>query len=175
MKNSRANGQRPQAPQVSPQAKRMKNSKHKAAIQNPALKSFSVLVGEWKTVGTHPYLPGTVLRGRTSFNWIEGGAFLIMQSENVEEKIPAGLAIFGSDDATGQFFMLYFDERKVSRKYEVSFQDNVLRWWRDTPDFSQRFTCELTDNDNTIIGKGEMCKDGAPWEKDLELTYTRIL
>jgi hypothetical protein len=152
----------------------MDDSRHKAATQNHALKLFSVLVGEWKTVGTHPYLPDIVLHGHTSFNWIEDGAFLIMHTENAEGKIPAGIAIFGSDDASGEFFMLYFDERKVSRKYEVSFQDNVLKWWRNNPDFSQRFTCKFTDNNDTIIGKGEMCKDGTIWEKDLELTYTRI-
>ena len=152
----------------------MNDSKHKAAIQNPALKAFSVLVGEWQTVGSHPYLPDTTLHGRTSFTWIEGGAFLVMRSEIAVEKIPAGIAIFGSDDASGEFFMLYFDERKVSRKYQVSFQDNILKWWRNAPDFSQRFTCNFTDDNNTIIGKGEMCKDGTNWEKDLELTYTRI-
>ena len=97
-----------------------------------------------------------------------------MHSENDEEKIPGGIAIFGSDDATGEFFMLYFDKRKVSRKYEVSFQDNVLKWWRNYPAFSQRFTWKFTDNNDTIISKGEMCKDGTTWEKDLELTYTRI-
>lgn len=97
-----------------------------------------------------------------------------MHSKNDEGKIPAGIAIFGSDDSTGELFMLYFDERKVSRKYDVSFQDNVLMWWRNDPDFSQRFTCKFSDNDNTITGKGEMCKDGKNWEKDLELTHTRI-
>ena len=152
----------------------MKDIKRKAAIQNPALQSFRVLVGEWNTVGTHPYLPDTVLHGRTSFNWLEGGAFLIMRSENVEEKIPRGVAIFGSDDATGEFFKLYFDERKVSRKYEVSFQDNGVKWWRNDPGFSQRFICKFTDNGNRMVGKGEMCKDGTTWEKDLELTYTRV-
>lgn len=147
--------------------------KHKVLKPNPALLPLSGLVGEWETIGTHPYLPDMILHGHTSFKWIEGGAFLIMHSENDEEKIPSGIAIFRSDDATGEFFMLYFDERKVSRKYEVSFQDNVFKWWRNDPEFSQRFTWELTDNGNTIIGKGEMCKDGTTWEKDLELTYKR--
>jgi hypothetical protein len=30
----------------------------------------------------------------------------------------AATPIFGSDDATGEYFMLYFDERGVSRKYD---------------------------------------------------------
>ena len=73
----------------------MKNSKGKASIPNPALKIFSALIGEWKTVGSHPYLPGIVLQGRASYNWLENGAFMIMHSENEEEKIPNGIAIFG--------------------------------------------------------------------------------
>jgi len=151
-----------------------KNSKHEAAIPNPALYPLKTLIGEWKTVGTHPYVPDTIFHGHTSFEWIEGGAFLIMHSEIEEKEIPAGIAIFGSDDSTGEYFMLYFDERKVSRKYEVSIQDNILKWWRNSPDFSQRNTFAFSDNGNTIVSKGEMCKDGKTWEKDLELTYSRV-
>jgi hypothetical protein len=91
----------------------IKNSKHEAAIPNPALKPFGILIGEWKTTGTHPYVPGTTFHGFTSFKWMEGGAFLIMHSEIDEEEIPSGIAIFGSDNSTGEYFMLYFDERKV--------------------------------------------------------------
>jgi hypothetical protein len=151
----------------------IKNHYKKAQIPNPALTQFSKLVGEWETIGTHPYVPDKTLNGHSSFKWIEGGAFLIWYSEIDEEHFPAGIAIFGSDDATGEFFMLYFDERKVSREYDVSFQDDVLKWWRNTPDFSQRYSWTIIDND-TIIGKGELSKDGKTWEKDLELTYKRI-
>ncbi|HEX5171976.1 MAG TPA: hypothetical protein VFW11_22510 [Cyclobacteriaceae bacterium] len=146
---------------------------YKAALPNPLLEPLAVLIGEWETIGSHPYLPGITLHGRASFSWIDQGAFLMLRSENDEGKIPSGISIFGSDDATGELFMLYFDERKVSRKYEVSFHDKVLRWWRNDPAFSQRFTCEITHND-TMIAKGEMCKEGTIWEKDLELTYRRV-
>ena len=147
---------------------------HKAQIPNPALNPFAKLVGEWKTVGTHPRLPHTVLAGKASFNWIEGGAFLMWYSEVDEEAFPAGITILGSDDATGEVFMLYFDERKVSRKYEVSVENNVVKWWRDAPGFSQRYSWTITDNDTTIIGKGELCRDGTTWERDLEQTFTRV-
>lgn len=151
-----------------------KDSMHKATIPNPLLQPFAVLVGEWKTVGEHPLVPNTTLHGHSSFKWIEGGAFLIWHSEINKEEFPAGIAIFGSDDATGEYFMMYFDERKVSRKYEVSFHDNILKWWRNAPEFSQSYTWTVTDNGNTIIGKGELSKDGTNWEKDLDLTFTRI-
>ncbi|MBV9231663.1 MAG: hypothetical protein JOZ18_20305 [Chloroflexi bacterium] len=150
------------------------HSKHEAAIPNPALKPLSVLVGEWDTVGAHPLIPDTILHGHTSFEWLEGGAFLIMHSEIEEPGIPSGIAIFGSDDSTGEYFMLYFDERGVSRKYEVTLDDNGWKWWRNTPGFSQRSTLTLQDGGHTIIWKGELSKDGSSWEKDLELTYKRV-
>ena len=69
-----------------------------ALLSNPALKPFAVLVGEWQTTGSHPYFPNTILKGRTSFEWTEGGAFLIMRSEVNHPQFPSGIAIFGSDD-----------------------------------------------------------------------------
>jgi hypothetical protein len=144
------------------------------SVPNPALKPFSVLIGEWETVGAHPLIPGTTLHGRTSFEWLEGGAFVIMRSEIDEPGVPTGVAIFGSDDAAEAYFMLYFDERGVSRRYSATLDNNLFTWWRDAPGFSQRFTGTIVDGGNTIIGKGEFSKDGSTWEKDLELTYTRV-
>ncbi len=96
-----------------------------------------------------------------------------MRSEIDEPEIPSGVAIFGSDNAAGEYFMLYFDERGVSRKYDVSFEKNVMRWWRNSPEFSQRMVLTLTGGGKTITSKGEMSKNGGAWEPDLELTYTR--
>lgn len=124
------------------------HSNHEAAIPNPALNPLKKLIGEWKTVGTHPYVPDTTFHGSTSFDWIEGGSFLMMHSKIDEPEIPNGIAIFGSDDSTGEYFMLYFDERTVSRNYQVSFQDNLVKWWRDTQDFSQRLTLTFVDSLN---------------------------
>src|SRR5262245_42093410 len=133
-----------------------RTSAHAAAIPNPALEPFGVLVGTWRTVGTHPMIPGTTFHGRTMFQWIEGGAFLILHSEIDEPGIPSGIAIVGSDDAVGEYSMLYFDERGVSRKYQVSLRGNLWKWWRNAPGFSQRFTGTIQDDGRTIVGKGEL-------------------
>jgi hypothetical protein len=146
---------------------------HEAAKPNPALEPLSVLVGTWNTVGTHPLVPGTTFHGRTTFAWFEGGAFLVMRSQIDEPGIPSAIAVFGSDDATGECSMLYFDERGVSRRYEVSLQDSVWKWWRNAPGFSQRFTGAIAADGRTIVGRGELSRDGASWEPDLQLTYTR--
>ena len=150
------------------------HSMNEASIPNPALKPFGVLIGTWTTMGTHPLIPETIVHGRTSFEWLENGAFLMMRSEIDEPGIPSGLAIFGSDDSAGEYFMLYFDERGVSRKFEVTLRDNVWKMWRDAPGFSQRFTGTIVDGGNTIIGQSELSRDDATFQNDLELTYRRV-
>jgi hypothetical protein len=147
---------------------------NEAAKPNAALSPLSVLVGTWSTIGTHPLVPATTFHGRTSFAWIEGGAFLMMHSQIDEPEIPSGIAIFGTDDTTGESSMLYFDERGVSRRYEVSLRDNVWKWWRNAPGFSQRFTGTIAADGRTIVSRGELSRDGANWEPDLALTYTRV-
>ncbi len=141
--------------------------------QNPRLADFAPLLGEWTTTGKHPYLPGRTLRGRASFESIEDGAFVRVRSTSAEREIPSGVAIFGTDDAEGPGTMLYFDERGVSRRYAFEFREGALVWWRDDPAFRQRFTVTLHRGGNRLSGKGEMSRDGAPWEGDLELEYER--
>ena len=150
------------------------NSISEAARPNPALQSLGILIGEWKTVGKHPFMPGKVLHGHASFKWLEGGAFIIMHSSIEAEEFPEGIAIFGSDNSSEEYSMIYFDEREVSRKYTATLKDNVLKWWRNDPEFSQRFTCTIADDGNTIVSKGEMLRSGKSWEGDLELTFTRV-
>jgi hypothetical protein len=145
-----------------------------AAIPNPKLAPFARLVGTWRTSGSHPLVRGVALHGRTSFAWIEGGAFLVMRTEIDEPRIPSGIAIVGSDDATGEYFMLYFDERLVSRKYDVKVRTDGLTWRRDSPEFSQRMDFTWSADGDTIVSRGEFSRDGRTWEGDLELTYRRM-
>lgn len=143
-------------------------------MPNPALKSLEFLIGEWEVEGAHPYLPGTNLRGRCSFEWIEGGAFLMMRSEIDHPEFPDGIGIFGSDDVAKKTYLLTFDERGTSRKYEVDVAERELNWWRDEPSFSQRYRLTVEGDGKTMSGKGEMSIEGKPWEGDLSLTYRRV-
>ena len=144
-----------------------------AMIWNPRLAVFAPLVGEWTTAGHHTMLPGVVLRGRTVFDWHEGGAFLRMRSEVEEPRIPTAIALVGSDDASEAFAMLYFDERGVSRRFEVAMDGAVMRWWRTAPGFSQRFTLTLEPEGDILRGVSALSQDDVTWDRDLELTYTR--
>jgi hypothetical protein len=143
----------------------------KALKPNPALKLFEPLLGEWQATGSHPYFPDAELHGRATCEWIEGGAFLLIRSEIDHPEFPDGIEIFGSDDKAGTYYMLHFDERGTSRKYDVSITENQLKWWRDDAEFSQRFTMDITKD--KLVTTGEMSRNGGEWEQDLSLTYTR--
>ncbi len=141
---------------------------------NPELEPLTPLVGGWRTTGTHPLVPGTTFHGRTSFEWHEGGAFVLMRSEIDEPEIPSGVAVIGSDDAAGTFTMIYFDERDVSRRYTVEAADGEVSWHRDEAGFAQRMVFTIAADGSRLGGRGTMSHDGGPWEDDLQLTYERI-
>ena len=144
-----------------------------ALIPNPALRPFEKLVGEWRTSGTHPLVPGTTFHGRASFAWHEGGAFLLMRTDMEEPEIPSAVAVIASDDKAGTFMMVTFDERGISRKYDVTVTGNRFMWSRDEAGFAQRSTTTIDDDGTRMTSTGEMSRDGGAWEGDLSLTYER--
>jgi hypothetical protein len=145
-----------------------------ALIPNPRLAAFEPFVGTWATVGSHSMMPGITLHGRTVFEWHEGGAFLCVRSEIEEPGIPSAIALIGSDDESQTYTMLYFDERTVSRRFEVAIEGAVVRWWRTAPGFSQRYELTVASDGDTLRGVSSLSKDDATWEQDLELSYTRV-
>lgn len=96
-----------------------------------------------------------------------------MRSEIEEEGIPSGIALIGSDDDVAVFTMLYFDERAVARRFEVTMVDGTLRWWRTAPGFSQRYVLIVGPDGDTLHGVSSLSKDDATWDQDLELSYAR--
>lgn len=141
---------------------------------NPALTDLEALVGEWSVEMAFPADPPTTVRGRASFAWLEGGAFLLMRAGGIEWSGPSGaVAVIGRDDAAETYAMFYFDARGVSRIYEMSFGDGVWKQWRSAPGFSQRFTGTFSDDGTTITARWEKSSDGTRWDHDFDLTYRR--
>ena len=142
--------------------------------RNDALAAFAPLIGRWKMSGTHPMVPGVQLHGETTFEWLDDGAFVLWRSSMDDSRFPVGVAMFGSDDERGEYFMLYFDSRGVSRKYDAGVDGNTIRWWRNAPKLSQRQTWTIAEDGRSVVAKGEMSRDGGAWEADLSGTLTRI-
>jgi hypothetical protein len=140
---------------------------------NPGLSLLDRAVGAWTVTGSHPYLPGRTLHGRVTFERIESGAFFRMHSKMDDPELPEGVAIFGTDSDDGTCTMLYFDERSVARRYDITFHEDGFTWSRDAPQFAQRFRITIAKDGRTMQSEGMMKKEGSDWEPDLHLSYVR--
>jgi hypothetical protein len=142
-----------------------------AESRRPELEPFEALVGAWKSIATHPSLPGVEVPGTATFEWLEGGHFLIGRSRNEHADFPDSLLVFGADG--DGLLMHYYDSRGVERVYGTSLRDGVWRVWRDDPDFAQRFVGTFEDGGSKISGQWEASQDDATWAPDLAIRYSR--
>jgi len=139
-----------------------------------ALKKVEPLLGEWRMTATQPAGQPWPGEGRTTFDWHESGAHLIERSTVDVPGFPDGISIIGCDAANGTYYQLYSDDRGVCRVYEMSIGDGQWKLWREGAPFPQRFTGRFTDDGTTIVGRWEKAEDGANYQTDFDLTYTRV-
>jgi hypothetical protein len=135
-----------------------------------ALEPFEALIGTWATEATHP-LADVVVPGSVSFEWLEGGHFLVERSHNDHELFPDALSVIGAPETGEGLVMEYFDSRGVRRTYGVSLDEGVLRIWRDDPAFAQRFSATL--GPDTFEGQWQLARTPGDWEDDLKVKYRR--
>jgi hypothetical protein len=144
------------------------------------LERLNPFVGEWDLEVSLPSPGGDGKRARTTFEWALDGHFLLQRGEITVPHVPDSLAIIGADPRGEAFAQHYFDSRGVVRVYAMTFEDSVWTLTRTSPDFSdlsfwQRYTGTFGADGNTIDGQWEICHDeGATWEKDFDLVYTRV-
>jgi hypothetical protein len=143
------------------------------------IERLTPFVGEWSLEAQFPQLQTTDVRGRTVFEWMPGKQFLVQRFEVQLPEAPDGVAIIGVDRGKSPYLQHYFDSRGVARVYEMSFDNGIWRLWRTSADFSpldfsQRFTGTFSKDGSTIAGRWEISHDGKSWEKDFDLTYTKI-
>ena len=62
------------------------NSKAKKVEADPHLKPLEILVGEWEIEVVHPLIAEPV-HGSLTFEWLQGGKFLIERSE-MDDPLP---------------------------------------------------------------------------------------
>ena len=137
---------------------------------DPALAPFDGLIGTWATESTHPQFDG-VVRGSVTFEWLDGGHFIIEQAQNDHELFPDALSVIGAPEAGDGLIMDYFDSRGVRRTYLVSIDDGVLRIWRDDPTFAQRFSATL--GRDSFEGQWQLARTPGDWQDDLKVSYRR--
>ena len=145
-----------------------------------AIRRLAAFIGEWRMQATFKDTPAIHAGASVVFEWLPGERFLIERWE-----VPVARGARRHRDhrcrsrTPGNYLQHYFDSRGVARVYKMSFNDGIWKLWRDTPDFSpldfpQRYAGSLSEDGNTISGAWEICHDGATWEHDFDLTYTRL-
>lgn len=152
------------------------------------LQALNRLAGDWNTEITHPALPGVIVHGTATIEWLEGERFLVHRARFDHPDFPDSISILGFTDrdrvadaasydpATAGEALLrmhYFDSRGVFRVYEASIDNESWRIRRNAPGFSQRFTGTFADDGDTIVGRWQLCQDEHSWNDDLEITYRR--
>jgi hypothetical protein len=90
-----------------------------------ARRRLSVLVGEWTTESTHPALPGTVVHGQATFEWLEGERFLIWRERADHPDFPDAIVIIGDTDGLQAHS---FDSRGVYRVVETRISDEAWEY-----------------------------------------------
>ena len=138
--------------------------------RDPALAPFDALIGTWATAATHPSVDG-VVPGRITFEWLEGGRFLVQRSRNDHELFPDAICVIGAPETGDGLVMEYFDSRGVRRTYRASLDDGVLRLWREEPGFDQRFSAVL--GPERFEGLWELAERPGEWQSDLRVAYRR--
>jgi hypothetical protein len=138
--------------------------------RDPALEPFDALIGTWDTEATHPMVEG-VVPGTMTFEWLEGGKFLVQRSHNDHELFPDGICVIGAPESGVGLVMEYFDSRGVRRTYQISLEDGVLRIWRDAPGFDQRYEATLAPD--SFEGLFQLARTPGDWQDDLKMVYRR--
>jgi hypothetical protein len=138
------------------------------------MEPFQALIGEWTIELTHPAIgEGTVVSGRATFEWLEGGRFVIQRAVNEHPDFPDSLSVIGVMEGDDGLSMQYFDSRGVHRVYRAGFDGRELTLERDAPGFAQRCSARLSEDGSTLAGVWQLNEDDEGYRDDLGFTYRR--
>jgi hypothetical protein len=140
-------------------------------MSDEQLEGLGRLVGQWETEASHPAVPGVVVQGTATFEWLEGERFLINRARNDHPDFPDSISILGMVD--DRLCMSYFDSRGVHRVYETKVEGDVWRLSRDEPGFEQRLAATISEDGDVMSGTWELAREPSEWKPDLAIAYRR--
>lgn len=145
--------------------------------RNPALEELDVLVGEWvMEISNAAFLPdrSATVEGLTSFAWGQEGAVLVMRQGDRAPSPAAAVWLIGRDETEPEYRIFYYDSRRISRIYRMTFGGGSWTIWREAPAFWQRFRCTVAEDGQSMRGAWEKSTDdGRTWQHDFDLNYRR--
>jgi hypothetical protein len=138
--------------------------------RDPLLAPFDALIGKWSTEAKHRLVDEVVPRSAT-FEWLEGGHFVVLRSHNDHELFPDAICVIGRPESGEGLVLEYFDSRGVRRTYAVSLEDGVLRWWRNDPGLDQRSYAKIGPDSFEFVS--QLAEAPGEWQDDMRTIYRR--
>jgi hypothetical protein len=139
----------------------------------PDLRQLDVLVGEWVTLISLPADPAAQIHGKTTFEWIEDGAFLLQRSTIYAPGYASTVSVIGCDEESDRYTLLQNDAHGVSRQYYMTLHKDEIKVWRDIGMSRRRYRGRFSDKD-LITGQWETSEDGMDWQTEFFLAYVRL-
>lgn len=156
------------------------DSEFQMPTPDPALRKLDFLVGTWELRGTTeegPTGPPSVIKGTETFEWMEGGFFLVHSWKSTFESggntmVDSGYEFFDYNPETGKFRTHFFNSLgpydEKSSHYEGEFDGDALvvvgpaRFVRKpNPDGSVSYDCDFPAEDGS-------------WTPFMHCTLTRV-
>jgi hypothetical protein len=138
--------------------------------RDPALEPFDALIGTWETEAKHRAVDEIDL-GSTTFEWLEGGHFLVQRSHVDHELFPDAICIIDEPETGDGSVIETFDSRGIRQTYDTSLENGVWRIWRDHPSFDQRFSAAI--GPDQFEGPFDVAETPGDWQEDMRVTYRR--
>src|SRR5919198_4878959 len=116
-------------------------------MKNKALAALEPLIGEWEYTMYHAWFlesMDTKVKGFTTIERLHD-SFVVIRSSNADKK-PEDIWVIGYSDPQKKYEMFYYDQRGVSRIFNMTFDGKKLFFWREDKDMHQRITLEITDS-----------------------------
>src|SRR5690349_9674204 len=139
-------------------------------MTSDALAPFAALIGTWDSEAKHRLFDG-VVTGHATYEWLEGGKFVVLRSHNDHPQFPDAISVIGPPEEGDGLVLEYFDSRGVRRTYQLEIEDGVMRWWRDAPGFDQRMVATLGEDE--FEAEIELAEAPGEWKHDMRVKYRR--
>jgi hypothetical protein len=141
------------------------------------------LVGKWHTEGAQlegPLGPAAPFVAVETFEWLDGGHFLVHRLDGRFGKQPAACIEIMGKDSEGLFAQTYYNDGNVNKWRIVQQGGEKLVLTGEWPSgsatpFKVRYTMTFTEAGNVLEGNWEQSHDGADWRVFLEARATRAL
>jgi len=143
-------------------------------MKNKALAALEPLIGQWEYIMYNCWFlesMDTKVKGFTTIERLED-SFVVVRSTNADKK-PSDIWVIGYSDPREKYKMFCYDQRGVSRIFDMTFDGKKLVFLREDNDMYQRIILEITDTG--LHSEAWASEDkGKTWRKDLEMAHKRI-